>query len=66
MCVWLLEGIFQDDIEQTTYPVYQKNQRPCLKTTNKKYDSNPFNNSIIETGDAFINHMKKEKKKRSV
>ena len=31
--VWLLEGIFQEDVvEQTTYPVYQKNQRACLKS----------------------------------
>ena len=34
MCVWLPEGIFQEDVEQTTYPVYQRNQRACMKTTN--------------------------------
>ena len=30
----------------------------------KQYASNPFDNSTIETGDALINNMKEEKKKR--
>ena len=57
--MWLLKGIFQEDVEQTTQPVYQKNQRACMKTT-KQYASDPFDNSTIETGDALINNMKEE------
>ena len=31
--VWLLEGVFQEYVEQATYPVYQKkNQRACMKS----------------------------------
>ena len=63
MCVWLLEGIFQDDVEQTTYPVYQRNQIACMKST-KKYASDPFDNSTTETGDVLIKNMKEEKTKR--
>ena len=61
--VWLLEGIFYEDVEQTTYPVYQKNQRACVKST-RKYASDPFDNGTIETGNALMNNMKEEKKKR--
>ena len=31
--VWLQEGVFHEDVEQTIYQVYQKNQRACMKST---------------------------------
>ena len=60
MCVWLLEGIFQEDVEQTTYPVYQRNQGACMKTTKNTYARDSFDNSTMETGDALMNNMKEE------
>ena len=51
--VWHLEGIFQEDVEQITYPVYQKNQRVC-EEYKKQYASNPFDNGTIETGNTLI------------
>ena len=61
----LLEGIFEDNVEQTTYPLYQRNQISCIKTT-KQYANDPFDNSAIETGNgnALMNNMKREKKKK--
>ena len=56
--VWLQEVIFHEDVEQTIYPVYQKNQRACIKST-----SDPFDNGIMN-GNELMNNMKKEKKKR--
>ena len=31
--VWLQKGIFHEDVEQTLYPVHQKNHRSCMKST---------------------------------
>ena len=31
--VWPQESIFHEDVEQTIYPVYQKNQRSFMKST---------------------------------
>ena len=59
MCVWFIEDIVQEEVEETTHPFNQRNQRACMKTT-KKYASDPFHNSTIETGDVLINNMQKE------
>ena len=40
--VWLQEGIFHDDVEQTIYPVYQKNQRACMKSTRNNMQATLF------------------------
>ena len=63
--VWLQEGIFHEDVEQTIYPVYQKNQRACMKITRNNMQATlltPF--GTTETGNALMNNRKEEKKKR--
>ena len=62
--MWLQEGIFHDNVEQTIYWVYQKNQRVCMKNIKKQYASDPFDNNTIETGNGLMNNMKEEEQKK--
>ena len=58
--MWLLEGIFQEDVEQTTLSEESKSLYEEYKT---QYTSEHFDNGTIETGNTLMNNMKEEKKK---
>ena len=61
--MWLLETLFQEDVEQTTYLVYQRYQSLC-EEYKEHYSKNPFDNGTIETGDTLMNNMKEKRKKK--
>ena len=45
-------------------PGLSEESKSMYENYKKQYASDPFDNSTIETGDALINNMRKEKKKR--
>ena len=58
--VWLLECIFQEDVEQNYLSGLSEESQSLYEEYKKQYASNPFDNGTIETGNVLMNNMKEE------
>ena len=61
-CIWLQEGIFHEDIY--IYTGLSEESNSLYEEYKKQYAKDPLDNSTIQTGNALMNSMKEDKKKR--
>ena len=60
----LQEGIFREGCRTNHIPGLSEESKSLYEDYTKQYTSDPFDNVTIETGNALMNNMKEEKKKR--